>query len=86
MSYWQCLHTHTHQVLDYNGGRTLDALTKYVEKHVAGIVTDDEEGGEEEQGPEGDEEVPEGDEELGGEDGAGQEEEPSSTEDRHTEL
>ena len=65
---------------------TLDALTKYVEKHVAGIATDDEEGGEEEQGPEGDEEVPEGDEELGGEDGAGQEEEPSSTEDRHTEL
>ena len=76
-----------------NGGCTWDALTKYVEKHVAGIVTDDDEGGEEEQGPEGDEEVPEGDEEvpegdeeLGGEDGAGQEEEPSSTEDRHTEL
>ena len=53
---------------------------------MAGIVTDDDEGGEEEQGPEGDEEVPEGDEELGGEDCAGQEEEPSSTEDRHTEL
>ena len=31
--------------------------TKYVEKHVAGIATDDEEGGEEEQGPEGDEEL-----------------------------
>ena len=60
--------THTLMcVLDYNGGRTLDALTKYVEKHVAGIATDDDEGGEEEQGPEGDEEVPEGDEELGGE-------------------
>ena len=44
----------------------MDALTKYVEKHVAGIATDDDEGGEEEQGPEGDEEVPEGDEELGG--------------------
>ena len=37
----------------------MDALTKYVEKHVAGIATDDDEGGEEEQGPEGDEEVPE---------------------------
>ena len=50
-------------------------------------MTDDEEGGEEEQGPEGDKEVPEGaEEQLGGEDGAGQEEEPSSTEDRHTEL
>ena len=36
-----------------------------MEKRIAGIATDDEEGGEEEQGPEGDEE-------LGGEDGAGQ--------------
>ena len=42
-----------------------------MENRLAGIATDDEEGGEEEQGPEGDEEVPEGDQELGGEDGAG---------------
>ena len=30
----------------------MDASTKYMEKCMAGIATDDEEGGEEEQGPE----------------------------------
>ena len=64
------------QVLDYNGGRTLDALIKYVEKRVDGTATDDD-GGEEEEPAEGEDEVPEEDQ---GEDGAGQEEEkPSST-------
>ena len=35
----------------------MDASTKYMEKRMAGIATDDEEGGEEEQGSEGDKEL-----------------------------
>jgi hypothetical protein len=31
-------------VLDYNGGRTLDDLIEYVEKRVAGIPEDEDDG------------------------------------------
>lgn len=35
------------QIIDYNGGRTLDDLIQYVERRVAGIPEEEEEEGDE---------------------------------------
>ena len=45
------------QVVDYNGGRTLDDLTKWVEAQVAGKGDEEEEEEEEEEGEEPEDEA-----------------------------
>lgn len=49
------------QIVDYNGGRTLEDLIKFVEKRVAGEPYDEDEGSDDEEG-EGSDDESEGEE------------------------